>query len=332
MEDPDAALLGVDRRVLRTTEKQARLALLGARLTKVAAPGVRGERCGLFLGLPTVDQELLALKHADALRAVAGSPDEVARLYSRATPPFGALEHLNSTAAAHVSAAHGLTGATAVYAPFSDAGLNALVDGVLSVAEGESDAALVGAVAPRIHPLLPLRYRALGWLGGPLGEATAFLMAERSTADAPGVRLAGYARGFAPDPAARSTALAAVARRAIRMAGTHADGIGWVLTDGALTEEAARAQESALHYVFIGVDRPPPAVGTEDRLGNTGPAQPLIHALLGMRALETGRCLSPGTSGLVEAPMPRPRVLLLAAGPLGQVGAVVLSTKSGAPS
>ncbi|MGW9437009.1 beta-ketoacyl synthase N-terminal-like domain-containing protein [Streptomyces sp. NPDC055607] len=323
--DPDARTLGVDRRVLRTTEKQARLALLGARLSLDVAGTGDGASRGLFLGLPTVDQELLPLSRAGHLREAAGDPDEVARLYARSAPPFGALENLNSTAAAHISLLHGLTGAVAVFSPSSEAGLNALVEGVLSVAEGESRSALVGGVSPEIHPLLPLRYEALGWRGAPLGEGAAFLSAERVEAGAPGIRLAGYARGFAAASARRGEALGRVMREAARTAGMGPGDVGWALVEGSLTEDQERACEEALDRFFREAGGEVPVCRTDRVIGHTGPAQPLIHTALAARGLETGRCLSARNGPAREAPLLRPAVMVLAAGLSGQMCAVVLT-------
>src|SRR5690606_16605351 len=185
VDDPDAATLGVHRRVLRTSEKQARMALYGARLALAgpAADGpVGGPDWGLYLGLPTVDEELLRLDALQRLHKIAGQPGEVAALYGREVPPFSGLSHLNSTAAAHISAAFGLMGAMAAYSPFSDAGLQALIDGVLSVAEGENEAAVIGAVSPKVHPLLFAQYENLGSNGAAPGEGSAFLLARRTRA------------------------------------------------------------------------------------------------------------------------------------------------------
>ncbi|NJP53878.1 beta-ketoacyl synthase [Streptomyces sp. SBST2-5] len=337
VDDPDAATLGVHRRVLRTSEKQARMALYGARLALAgpAADGpVGGPDWGLYLGLPTVDEELLRLDALQRLHKIAGQPGEVAALYGREVPPFSGLSHLNSTAAAHISAAFGLMGAMAAYSPFSDAGLQALIDGVLSVAEGENEAAVIGAVSPKVHPLLFAQYENLGWNGAAPGEGSAFLLARRTRAGdtGPGVRVAGYGRAFgagedtggAAGDDARADAIAEAVQAALEMAGTDADGIGWVLPDAVWTTSAERAQNAALDRVFAHAARPP-AVCTSVRVtGVLGPAHPLAHTVLALTGLATGRRLVTEDGTVREERLPAPRALALACGVRGQACAVVL--------
>ncbi|MFG2286488.1 beta-ketoacyl synthase N-terminal-like domain-containing protein [Streptomyces sp. NPDC048595] len=326
VDDPDAATLGVHRRVLRTSEKQARMALYGARLSLGGHSGpVGGERWGLYLGLPTVDEELLRFSALDGLRRAAGSPDAVAQLYAREVPPFSGLSHLNSTAAAHISGVFGLTGAMAAYSPFSDAGLQALIDGVLSVAEGENEAALIGAVSPKVHPLLLPQYEELGWDGATPGEGAAFLVAAR-TPDAPAaaVRPAGYGRAFGADGAARTEAIAEAVRTALRMAGTDAGGIGWVLPDAVWTPDGRRAQRAALDAVFAGAAARPAQFTGAAATGVLGPAQPLAHVLLALHGLAGGRRLVADGAAVREEDLDVPRALVLACGVRGQVCAVVL--------
>ncbi|UKY51970.1 beta-ketoacyl synthase N-terminal-like domain-containing protein [Streptomyces inhibens] len=338
VDDPDAATLGVHRRVLRTSEKQARMALYGARLSLAGPAGrgpVGGERWGLYLGLPTVDEELLRFTALDGLRAAAGSPDRVAALYAREVPPFSGLSHLNSTAAAHISAAFGLTGAMAAYSPFSDAGLEALIDGVLSVAEGENEAAVVGAVSPKVHPLLFPQYEELGWNGATPGEGAAFLLAARAE-DVPvlqdvsehggtaAVRLAGYGRAFGAEGADRTAAIAEAVHTALEMARTDADGIGWVLPDAVWTAAGEQAQRAALDQVFAGAAERPAVIGTEPATGVLGPAHPLAHVLLALHGLAGGRRLAADGGAVREEALPVPRALVLACGARGQVCAVVL--------
>ncbi|MHB6908908.1 beta-ketoacyl synthase N-terminal-like domain-containing protein [Streptomyces sp. CB02959] len=344
VDDLDAATLGVHRRVLRTSEKQARMALYGARLA-LAGPAERGPvggpGWGLYLGLPTVDEELLRFGALDRLHKAAGSPGEVAALYGREVPPFSGLSHLNSTAAAHISAVFGLTGAMAAYSPFSDAGLTALIDGALSVAEGENEAALVGAVSPKVHPLLFAQYEELGWNGAVPGEGAAFLVAERAGdaagsggsggsggsvagAGAPGARLAGYGRAFGAGAGDRTEAVVEAVHAALEAAGTDAGGIGWVLPDAAWSADAARAQSAALERVFAGTaDRPAQFTG-ERATGVLGPAHPLAHTLLALHGLASGRRLAADGDAVREEALPVPRALVLACGARGQVCAVVL--------
>ncbi|MFJ8469436.1 beta-ketoacyl synthase N-terminal-like domain-containing protein [Streptomyces swartbergensis] len=337
VDDPDAATLGVHRRVLRTSEKQARMALYGARLALAgpAADGpVGGPDWGLYLGLPTVDEELLRFDALERLHKVAGQPGEVAALYGREVPPFSGLSHLNSTAAAHISAAFGLMGAMAAYSPFSDAGLQALIDGVLSVAEGENEAAVIGAVSPKVHPLLFAQYEHLGWNGAVPGEGSAFLLARRTRAGdpAPGVRPAGYGRAFGAGEDAganageddRADAIAEAVRAALEMAGTDADGIGWVLPDAVWTASAERAQNAALNQVFAQAAHPPVVCTSVRATGVLGPAHPLAHTALALTGLATGRRLAAEGGTVREEELPVPRALVLACGVRGQACAVVL--------
>ncbi|MFM9368531.1 beta-ketoacyl synthase N-terminal-like domain-containing protein [Streptomyces sp. Da 82-17] len=328
VDDPDAATLGVHRRVLRTSEKQARTALYGARLALAGRDGVGGADWGLYLGLPTVDEELLRFDALGRLRQAAGSPDRVAALFAREVPPFSGLSHLNSTAAAHISATFGLTGAMAAYSPFSDAGLQALIDGALSVAERENEAAVIGAVSPKLHPLLLAQYEELGWNGAVPGEGSAFLLATRTGTEpdaTPTARITGYGRAFgAGDAATRTDAIAEAARAALATAGADPGGLGWVLPDATWTTDGERAQRAALDRVFADTPQPPPEFTGERATGVLGPAQPLSHVLLALHGLAHGRRLVRDGDAVREEALPASRVLVLACGARGQACAVVL--------
>ncbi|MGL6234458.1 MAG: beta-ketoacyl synthase N-terminal-like domain-containing protein [Segniliparus sp.] len=321
--DPDAETLAMHRKALRTTEKQARLAIYGAQLALRELADVGGPQWGLYLGLPGVDKEWLQLANAPQLQAVAQEPAQVAALYLRETSPFNVLMRLNSTAAAHISILFGLTGSTAIHSPFSDAGLEALIDGALAVAESDCAAALIGAASPSLSPQLALQYEELGWNGAVPGEASAFLVAGRGEE----VVLSGYSRGFASG-AARSQAVADVLSDALRMAQIPAEDVGWVLADSTWTDEAAHAQREAIAEVL---GDSAPVFSAERAIGVAGPAQPLVHALLAWHGLSHGLRLVPADDEDSAAP-PREEALpggkaavVLGLGVRGQACAVVLT-------
>ena len=120
------------------------------------------------------------------------------------------------------------------------------MDGALSVADGENDVALVGAVSPKIHPLLLVQYDSLGWCGAPPGEGAAFLLARADGGGEP--VLAGYGRGFAAGD--RAAALSRAVDEALAMAGVEPASLGWVLPDLAWTPEVREAQDAVLARTF----------------------------------------------------------------------------------
>lgn len=321
-DDPDAVTLGLHRRVLRTTEKQSRMALRGAGLSLRGQGDVGGDRAGLYLGLPTVDEELLPARSVPKLAHAASSPAQIAEVFGRDISPFRGLSHLNSTVAAHVSATFGLTGAMAAYSPFSDAGLHALIDGVLSIVEGENDTALIGATSPKIHPLLLAQYESFGWRGEAPGEGSAFLLARGAAAESDPV-LAGYGRTFATGAGDRSAALSTAIKKALAMAGIEPGGIGWVLPDVTWTDATARAQTDALTEVF-GADAAASALSAYDATGVLGPAQPLTHVLLALHGMETGMRLVSRGGAVGAEPLRHPTAIIVACGVRGQMVAVVL--------
>jgi hypothetical protein len=320
--DPDAATLGVHRKTLRTTAKQTRLAMYGAQLSLHEISDLDGPEWGLFLGLPTVLNPLVPKNLLPQQDEIALSPAEVAELYLRELPPFFALTDSNNIMAGHIAIRFGITGPTAVYSPFSDAGMQALIDGALAVAENDCDKALVGAASPQISPWQAMQYQDLGWNGASApGEAAAFLVAEHGGE----IALTGYSRAFAAGPTRREV-VADTLRNAIQMAGLSRADVGWVLADSSWTDEVAQAQHTAIGDVF-GDDVP--VFSTERAIGITGPAQPLVHVLLARHGLLNGLRLVPPDDGsrnaATQEALPRQKaVVTLGCGVHGQVAAVVL--------
>jgi len=302
VDEPDLAGLGLDRRALRTMEKQARLALQGAALAlqgSAAFNKIDKDRIGLYLGLPVVDDPVppwpvLQAMHDDGLPAL------TTELCLRETPPFSALSDLNSSAGAHIAAHFGMTGAMGFCSPDADAGLQALIEAAQSIAEGENDAALAGAVAPKLNPLLMLQYGHRGWLADPMhvpGEGAAFVMLSADTA--PGVRIGGHARGFACDGPRDARRRDEVAMQAVQAAGLAPADIGWTL----------RAEQ------------------LWPWCGDMGPALPMLALLLAAHGLRRRRrlCLGPRAA---EEPMGEAHALVTAGSHEGQCVAVVLTKEA----
>lgn len=319
--DPDASTLGIHRKALRTTVKQTRLAMYGAQLSLKGISDVGRPEWGAYLGLPMVLSPLLPQCDTPDLGEVAQDPEKIAELYLRDIPPFFALTDSNNTVAGHIAILFGLTGPTSVYSPFSDAGMQALIEGALAVAEGDCETALVGAVSPSISPWLALQYDDLEWNGAIPGEAAAFFSVGQSS----DVVLTGYSRGFATSQT-RPEVLAETLRNALRMAELSVEDVGWILADSPWTDEVAQAQHAAISGVF---NDQAPVFSAEQAIGVTGPAQPLVHVLLARHGLLRGLRLLPangdGDDAVAEESLSNDQaVVVLSCGVQGQVCAVVV--------
>lgn len=341
VDEPPLERFGIDRKLLRTMEKQARLAVFGAGLSLEPMSGPSrdvGRRFGLYLGLPTINEEMPPMPALDQLSAW---PDAagLGALFLRETPPFSGLALLNSSACAHISATFGLTGAMAAFSPANDAGLQALIEAALSVAEGENDCALAGAVSPKVHPLLLLQQEKLhGKQAGCPGEAAAFLVLRREAGESGAVRLAGYHRAHAISENHRGYVLEAAIHRAIWMADLSTRDIDWILIDGAASRTHPLAQTAALERCFEKPSDQLPVCCVEKAIGATGPAEPLVHVLLALHGLAVGRRLCSGNGGdggdggdgvgwREENASPQ-HALVIACGMYGQVAVVVLSREA----
>ncbi|OHU64452.1 beta-ketoacyl synthase N-terminal-like domain-containing protein [Mycobacteroides chelonae] len=319
--DPDASTLGIHRKALRTTVKQTRLAMYGAQLSLKGISDVGRPEWGAYLGLPMVLSPLLPQCDTPDLGKVAQDPEKITELYLRDIPPFFALTDSNNTVAGHIAILFGLTGPTSVYSPFSDAGMQALIEGALAVAEGDCETALVGAVSPSISPWLALQYDDLEWNGAIPGEAAAFFSVGQSS----DVVLTGYSRGFATSQT-RPEVLAETLRNALRMAELSVEDVGWILADSPWTDEVAQAQHAAISGVF---NDQAPVFSAEQAIGVTGPAQPLVHVLLARHGLLRGLRLFPangnGDDAVAEESLSNNQaVVVLSCGVQGQVCAVVV--------
>jgi 3-oxoacyl-[acyl-carrier-protein] synthase II len=324
------AAYGIDRKLARTMEKQAQLCMVGAATALQQWPACSPEtleRTGLYLGLPSVDEEvppLSALQRRDE-----GDAGSWLSIMLGETPPFSGLSLLNSSACAHISGTFGLRGAMAALSPSCDAGLQALIEGVLSVAEGENDRALIGAVAPKLHPLLPAQLAYAGWspqTDAAPGEGAAFVTAGAPQRTPGALRLTGYARGFLRPGAANTAAgFARLFDQALSAAGRALGDIGWILPAACLGP--ARAQlEQALAVLFDQPARGLPMARVEQAIGLLGPAEPLVHLGLAAAGLGAGHRLvwNAARGAHDEQPLLPPVVMLLAWSPLGQCAVALL--------
>lgn len=322
LEDPTTTELGVERKLWRTMEKQARLALTCAQQCWTQAPsGSDTRHTGLFMALPMVDEQVPGQAMMDDLR-YPPTRQQWADLLLRNTPPFSGLSLLNSSTLAHISARLNLTGATGAFAPFADAGLHALIEGLLSITEGESQAALIGAQSAKLDPAHVLQQTYLGWSGQQsLGEASAFVMARAGAGDS---HLCSFGRSGAGDGN-----LAAALSRAISLAMERAEvrpeQIGWILGSAGQHEQLAEAERQALEHTQARPWRELPACHAGTHTGLCGAALPLIHVLLAQHALQTGARLAPLGTAWRSEPMRERYVLVVAQGPHGQACAVIMT-------
>jgi 3-oxoacyl-(acyl-carrier-protein) synthase len=291
--DPDAATLGIDRKALRTMEKQSRLALHGAML---AANGSLGSadpsRVGLFVGLPTIEEEVPAWSALEEIHRSKNKrlPQE---LLMAATPKFSGLVLLNSTACAHISGQLGISGAMGAFSQFADAGAQSLIEGALSIVEGENDVVLAGGVSPKINPFLFLQYEHLGALDGDglvPGEATAFVRlsnAPAASAQTP-VRIAGFGRSFAVEAKRRLDARIRAMTRALDSAGIAPADVDWIMFDRVSGGGGSRGELEALESLFERDASALPLCTSNPATGFTGPADPVLGVALALEGLRQG--------------------------------------------
>lgn len=328
----DLSALRLDRKMLRTVTGQSSLALYGAHLSLAQTdPSSRfdGSRCGLYLGLPTIDEEIpswSALEKAPTRLC----PTDLSDLFLRETPPLSGLTLLNSSACAHISSTFGLTGTMAAFSPFSDAGLQAVIEGALSLIEGENENVLVGAVSPTVSPVRILQYDHLLWQGPQrMGEGAAYVMLRKGQDEeksARPVRIAGFWRTFGMTETARVEALSSAIEQALAMAKIPPSAIDWILADSTWTQINHKAQMRAMEICFENNQSCLPLYSAESVTGVMGPAQPMTHLLLALQGMRTGRKLlyGPHGAGLEEEMTGTQYVLVTACGAHGQFIAVIL--------
>lgn len=330
--EPGAAELGVDRKILRTMEKQAKLVLHAACLTVDASSSLQNKqinshRRGLYLALPTVDEAVPPWSLLETLQQESASPAQPEELDSavfllREIPAFFGLSTLNSNACAHISAQFGLTGAMAAYSPFADASFQALIDAVESIRNGENQLALVGAVSPKINPQLLIQYSYWGWDKLPCrrpAEAAAFAVVGVQPQLA---SLSGYARGFVVDPAEVVSQRAALLQQALGNAGISIDELDWFIAGEDDSHERAALQ-------LAGASASLPFLFSEAFLGYAGAAAPLVNINLALSGLHQGSRLSGDSQRALQlVPGAARHIALSAAGPEGQYVIVIISREA----
>jgi hypothetical protein len=327
-EEPSAADLKVDRKLLRTMEKQAKLTLYGAALAMAASPlPASGDtsRIGLYLGLPTVDEAVPPWPLLEAMHDERTTRFDSETLH-REVPAFFGLSTLNSNACAHIAGTFGMSGSMGAYSPFADAGLQAVIEAGLSICNGENSQALVGACSPKINPLLLLQYEHFGWIDQSEripGEGVAFLTLGDQSSNAIAVRLSAYARGFIGAPQQAAQLFASVQSRALAMAGISARELDWVLPGVDCDAELA-----ALAQLADGAT--PVRACSAQACGSMGPAAPVLNLLLAAQAIRSGKRLryaAPGRPQPEEQARVR-HVLVSAHGPEGQYVAIIVSAEN----
>lgn len=330
--EPGAAELGVDRKILRTMEKQAKLILHAACLTVDASPSLQNKqinpaRRGLYLALPTVDEAVPPWSLLETLQQESASPAQPPELDSavfllREIPAFFGLSTLNSNACAHISARFGFMGAMAAYSPFADASFQALIDAVESIRNGENLQALVGAVSPKINPQLLVQYSHWGWDKLPAripAEAAAFAVVGSQPQLA---SLSGYARGFVVDPADAAEQRATLLQQALSQAGISLDELDWFIAG-----EDGSSERAALQ--LAGVSAKVPFLFSEAFLGYTGAAAPLVNINLALSGLlKESRLSGDSQQGLRLVPGAARHIALSAGGPEGQYLIVIISREA----
>lgn len=330
--EPGAPELGVDRKILRTMEKQAKLVLYGACLTVDAADRfhdkqVNATRRGLYLALPTVDEavppwSLLETLHQESAQPAQPSELDSGEFLLREVPAFFGLSTLNSNACAHISARFGLMGAMAAHSPFADAAFQALIDALESIRNGENHLALVGAVSPKVNPQLLLQYDHRGWDRHATrvpAEAAAFVTVDSK----PGpFQVSGYARGFIATPESSAKVRASLLQQALSRAGLNAADLDWYVAG-----DDDPAEQQAL--LDTGIDAQLPQLFVDAYLGYAGCAGPLVNLNIALAGLQRQTLLTGDSRHSLQVqPRPLRHVALSACGPEGQYLIIIISREA----
>lgn len=332
VEEPGASELGVDRKILRTMEKQAKMALYGAALAvqqveTLANKSISSAKKGLYLALPTVDESVPPWSLLETLHEVSATPAQPIELSSseflqREIPAFFGLSTLNSNACAHISACFDLTGAMGAYSPFADAAFQALIDATGAVAQGENSVALVGGVSPKVNPQLLLQYEHWGWDKLPAlipAEGSSFVvLTANKNPDA--VCVSGFARGFICNSAEALEAYQQLLAQALTNANITAADIDWFLP-------FATGSKDIQALFALGAKESLPILSSESCMGFSGAAGPLINLNLALHGLQQQKYLVNTLNNInaQENAGALRHVALSAAGPEGQYLVVILS-------
>ena len=289
LDEPDLRSQIYDRKALRTMDKQAQNAMAAA-LVCVKALGAFTDtsRVGLYMAIPTVDEPLIGWSMLDELGRQAADLSEVLRSFVDNTPPMTSLMLINSTSCSHIASQFGLTGTTGVFSPWADSGLTAVIEAAWSIAEDESDSALVGASAPTVNPFLYLNYETQGLLHDALpipGEGAAFIALRGDGSSSHGACLSGYARCFEPNPEAAGIARKRCMAEALANAGISADDIGWILPDPYCGRSGISQERAAVMELF---GQSAPLHLWHDICGYLGAAQPVFDIAMATAALNEG--------------------------------------------
>jgi len=331
VEEPGASELGVDRKILRTMEKQAKMALYGAALAvqqveSLANKSISSAQKGLYLALPTVDESVPPWSLLETLHDVSATPLQPIELSSseflqREIPAFFGLSTLNSNTCAHISACFDLTGAMGAYSPFADAAFQAVIDATSAIAQGENSVALVGGVSPKVNPQLLLQYEHWGWDKLPAripAEGSSFVVLTANK-NPNAIYVSGFARGFVVRSTDASKTYQQLLAQALINADITAADIDWFLP-------FATKGEDVDALFALGAKQSLPVLSSEFCIGFAGAAGPLINLNLALQGLQHQKYLvnTVNNNAQENAGVLR-HVALSAAGPEGQYLVVILS-------
>jgi len=224
-----------DRKIQRSVEPQGlRLLHCAARL----APELRSmqlppERVALAAAIPEVDAPSPCWEAVEAIRE---QPDNMLGQLLANTPPLHALTLLNSSVMAYVAEALQCKGPMGGFCSHANAGLDALIDAALQIAEHRADAALVVSSSPNITPAVFLREEnqpPVRTGADVRGEGAAALLLSADPQAAPlTVRIAGFARGFGACGERATEVVRRVLQQALYPERLALSDIEWVRADG----------------------------------------------------------------------------------------------------
>lgn len=333
VNDPALKELAIDRKTLRTMEKQARMGLFAASLAMNcnAASSLSilqsydAERIGLFLGLPMVEDPAPPWSALERFHESNGR-EGMEEICLQETLPFTGLAQLNSNLCSHVAATWNFRGAMGAFSASCDAGLQAIIEAAYAISEDDASAVLAGGVSQKINPFLLLQFEHLGWVGPQAkmpGEGAAFLVLAKDKPAGTGIFISGVARGFARNGLFAADDKRYVISQALNVAGLVPQQIGWAISALDDAAEVAARQSLMPHLENASFD-----LGAA--LGFMGPAAPVCAMGLALHGLQLGELLATSNVGTVisHADAALAHVMITAAGTEGQYVVVILSREA----
>jgi len=329
------------RKSLKVMSREIQMAFAAADLACVDADieknPVDPERLGVIFGSDLAPCELSEITGAFHACMVDGKFD-FRRWGVAAMPtmyPLWMLKYLPNMPACHIGIAKDARGPNNSITLDDVSSLSALAEAARVLERGQADMIIAGGVGSRIHPMLMIRFSAMGLSrrsDDPVGAcrpfdalrdgmvlsegAGSFVMETRHSADARGVpilaRVLGYASAFEPTrngQGLRGTAIRRVIVGALAEAGLAPNDIGHVAAHGVSGLIDDQIEAEAIRDTLGDV----PVTAPKSYFGHLGPASGALETIVSVLSLQHG--MVPATLNY-EEPDPRCPINVISGQPM----------------